>query len=57
MGFNKKYIGDVVIEKLILSPELIGLYLRADSLIFNNEYNKKKFEEITNEYLKRKSLI
>ena len=57
MGFNKKYIGDVVIEKLILSPELIGLYLRADSLIFNNEYNKKKSEEITNEYLKRKSLI
>jgi hypothetical protein len=56
MGFNKKYIGEIVIDKLILNPELVELYLLTDSLIFDNGENKKKFEEITNEYLKRKSL-
>jgi hypothetical protein len=56
MGFNKKYIGEIVIDKLILNPELVELYLLTDSLIFDNGENKKKFEEITNEYFKRKSL-
>ena len=52
MGFNKKYIGKIVIDKLILNPELVELYLQTDSLIFDNGKNKKKFEEITNEYFK-----
>jgi hypothetical protein len=52
MGFNKKYISEIVIEKLILNPELIEVYLRTDSLIFDNGNNKKKFEEIANEYFK-----
>lgn len=56
MGFNKKYVNEVVIEKLILSPELIDLYLRSESLIFENEEYKKNFESISNEYLKRKSI-
>lgn len=56
MGFNKKYVNEVVIKKLILSPELIDLYLRSESLIFENEEDKKNFESISNEYLKRKSI-
>jgi hypothetical protein len=52
MGFNKKYISEIVIEKLILNPELIEVYLRTDSLIFDNGKSKKKFEEIANEYFK-----
>ena len=52
MGFNKKYVGEIVIDKLILNPELVELYLQTDSLIFDNGENKKKFEEITNEYFK-----
>ena len=56
MGFNKKYISEIVIEKLILNPELIEIYLLTDSLIFDNGENKKKFEEITNEYYKGKTL-
>lgn len=56
MGFNKKYVNGEVIQKLVLSPELFDLYLRSDSLIFENGENKEKFKEITNEYLKRKSL-
>jgi len=56
MGFNKKYVGELVIEKLILNPELIEIYLHTDSLIFDNGKNKKKFEEITNEYYKGKTL-
>jgi|694.fasta_scaffold146643_4 hypothetical protein len=55
MGFNKKYISEIVIEKLILNPELIEVYLRTDSLIFDNGNNKKKFEEIANEYFKRQT--
>jgi hypothetical protein len=55
MGFNKKYVGDVVIEKLILYPELIELYLQSDSLIFDNGENKKKFQKLTNEYFETKS--
>jgi hypothetical protein len=53
MGFNKKYVDELVINKLILNPELVGLYLHTDSLIFYNGENKKKFEKITNEYLER----
>lgn len=56
MGFNKKYVDKVVIDRLILNPQIVEVYLHTDSLIFDNGENKKKFEEITNEYFKRKSL-
>lgn len=56
MGFNKKYVDELVINKLILNPELVELYLHTDLSIFDNGENKKKFEEITNEYFKRKSV-
>ena len=42
MGFNKKYVGEIVINELILNPDIIELYLRTDSLIFDNGENKKK---------------
>lgn len=56
MGFDKKYVDKVVIDRLILNPQIVEVYLHTDSLIFDNGENKKKFEEIANEYFKRNSL-
>jgi hypothetical protein len=56
MGFNKKYVDKVVIDRIILNPEIVEVYLQTDALIFDNGENKKKFKKITNEYYKGKTL-
>lgn len=57
MGFNKKYIGSNLLEKLISSTELFDVYLKSDSLIFENNEDRKKFKNITDEYNQRKTSI
>ena len=57
MGFNKKIVGKAVIEEIILHPAIIELYLRADSLIFEEDETQQKFEELRDEFLKTNTLI
>ena len=52
MGFNKKFVGEKVIEEIILNFKNIELYLNSDVLIFEDEKIKKKFEELRNESIK-----
>lgn len=56
MGFNKKVVGKAVIEEIISHPAIIELYLRADSLIFDDEEVEKKFEELRDEFLKTNTI-
>jgi hypothetical protein len=56
MGFNKKIVGNSVIEEIISHPAIIELYLRADSLIFDDDEVEKKFEELKNEFLKTNTI-
>ena len=46
MGFNKKIVGKSIIEQIIKKPSNVELYLRADSLIFEDDETQKKFEEL-----------
>ena len=55
MGFNKKIVGKSIIEEIIIKPSNIELYLRADSLIFEDDETQKKFEELRNEFNERKN--
>lgn len=57
MGFNKKIVGKAVIEEIISHPAIIELYLRTDSLIFEDEEVEKKFEELRDEFLKTNTII
>jgi hypothetical protein len=57
MGFNKKIVGKAVIEEIISHPAIIELYLRADSLIFEDDEIQQKFEELRDEFLKTNTLI
>jgi hypothetical protein len=56
MGFNKKIVGKAVIEEIISHPAIIELYLRTDSLIFEDDEVEKKFEELRDEFLKTNTL-
>jgi len=56
MGFNKKIVGKAVIEEIISHPAIIELYLRTDSLIFEDEEVEKKFEELRDEFLKTNTI-
>ena len=48
MGFNKRIVGKSVIEEVTSHPAIIELYLRADSLIFEDDEIKL---ELYNELL------
>jgi hypothetical protein len=52
MVFNKKIIVKSVIEEIIMHPAIIELYLRADSLIFEDEEVQTEFEKLKDEFLK-----
>jgi hypothetical protein len=56
MVFNKKIIVKSVIEEIIMHPAIIELYLRADSLIFEDEEIEQKFQELKDEFLKTNTL-
>jgi len=56
MGFNKKIVGKAVIEEIISHPAIIELYLRTDSLIFEDDEIEKKFEELRDEFLKTNTI-
>jgi hypothetical protein len=56
MGFNKKIVGKAVIEEIISHPAIIEIYLRTDSLIFEDDEVEKKFEELRDEFLKTNTL-
>jgi hypothetical protein len=56
MGFNKKIVGKAVIEEIISHPAIIELYLRTDSLIFEDDEVEKKFEELRDEFLKTNTI-
>ena len=56
MGFNKKIVGKTVIQEITSCLGIIELYLRADSLIFEDEESEKKFQELRDEFLKTNTL-
>ena len=56
MGFNKKIVCKAVIEEIISHPAIIELYLRTDSLIFEDDEVEKKFEELRDEFLKTNTI-
>lgn len=56
MGFNKKIVGKSVIEELTLHPAIIELYLRADSLIFEDDEVQTEFEKLKDEFLKTNTI-
>lgn len=56
MGFSKKIVGKTVIQEIKSCLGIIELYLRADSLIFENEEIEKEFEKLRNEFLKTNTL-
>ena len=56
MGFNKKIVGKSVIEQITMHPAIIELYLRTDSLIFEDDEVEKKFEELRDEFLKTNTI-
>ncbi len=56
MGFNKKIVGKTVIQEIKSCLGIIELYLRADSLIFEDEEIEKEFEKLRDEFLKTNSL-
>lgn len=56
MGFNKKIVGKTVIEQITMHPAIIELYLRADSLVFEDEEIEQKFQELKDEFLKTNTL-
>jgi hypothetical protein len=56
MGFNKKIVGKSVIEQITMHPAIIELYLRAESLIFEDDETQQKFEELRDEFLKTNTL-
>jgi hypothetical protein len=57
VGFNKKIVGKTVIQEISSCLGIIELYLRADSLIFEDEEIEQKFQELKNEFLKTNTLI
>ena len=57
MGFNKKIVGKAAIEEITMHPAIIELYLRADSLTFDNEEIQTEFEKLRDEFLKTNTLI
>jgi hypothetical protein len=52
MGFNKKLVGKSVIEQITMHPAIIELYLRAESLTFEDEEVQTEFEKLKDEFLK-----
>lgn len=56
MVFNKKIVGKAVIEQITMHPAIIELYLRADSLVFEDEEIEQKFQELKDEFLKTNTL-
>jgi len=56
MGFNKKIVGKAAIEEITMHPAIIELYLRADSLTFDNEEIQTEFEKLRDEFLKTNTL-
>jgi hypothetical protein len=52
MGFNKKIVGKSVIEQITMHPAIIELYLRADSLTFEDDEVQTEFEKLKDEFLK-----
>lgn len=56
MVFNKKIVGKSVIEQITMHPAIIELYLRADSLVFEDEEIEHKFQELKDEFLKTNTL-
>jgi hypothetical protein len=57
VGFNKKIVGKTVIQEITSCLGIIELYLRADSLIFEDEEIEQKFQELKDEFLKTNTLI
>jgi hypothetical protein len=57
VGFNKKIVGKTVIQEISSCLGIIELYLRADSLIFEDEEIEQKFQELKDEFLKTNTLI
>lgn len=57
MGFNKKIVGKIVIQEIKSCLGIIELYLRADSIIFENEEIEKEFNELKDEFLKTNTII
>lgn len=56
MGFNKKIVGKAVIEQITMHPAIIELYLRADSLTFEDDEVQSEFEKLRDEFLKTNTL-
>lgn len=56
MRFNKKIVGKAVIEEIVSHPAIIELYLRAESLIFEDDETQQKFEELRDEFLKTNTI-
>lgn len=56
MGFNKKIVGKAAIEEIIMHPAIIELYLRADTLIYEDDEIQKQFEKLKDEFLKTNTL-
>ena len=56
MGFSKKIVGKTVIQEITSCLGIIELYLRADSLIFEDDEVEKKFEELRDEFLKTNTI-
>jgi len=52
MGFTKRIVGKSTIEELKAHPAIIELYLRSDSLIFEDEEVQKEFEILKDEFNK-----
>lgn len=52
MGFTKRIVGKSTIEELIAHPAIIELYLRTDSLIFEDDEVQKEFEKLRDEFNK-----
>ena len=52
MGFTKRIVGKSTIEELKAHPAIIELYLRSDSLIFEDEEIQKEFEILKDEFNK-----